>query len=132
MSNTTIRWIGTIIIVSIGILVAYKLTHNWKITEQKVYKLSVVGRTFTLLDGKILKLDISLVFKDKKEAELASEKQDELTYDLNGFIKEFSSSRFEDKDNIDRSRYELMEKLKNKGYNVEFVTFDSNPVTFEY
>ena len=62
-----------------------------------------------MLDGKILKLDISLVFKDKKEAELASEKQDELTYDLNGFIKEFSSSRFEDKDNIDRSRYELME-----------------------
>ena len=52
MSNTTIRWIGTIIIVSIGILVVYKLTHNWKITEQKVYKLSVVGRTLLCLMGK--------------------------------------------------------------------------------
>ncbi len=132
MNYTLLKWLGTIVIVGTGIILAFYLSNHWKVEEYKGYKLSLKGHTFDLADGKELRVDVRLVFGDKKDAEFVSDKQNELSYDLNSFIKEMPSSRFMSEDSIETSKYELTNKLKNKGYKIEFLTFDTSPVVFEY
>jgi len=132
MNYSVVKWIGTILIIGLGLFVALKFTHRWQVAEDKVYRLSLTGNNFELSDGKTLRVDLSLVFKTEKEANFVSEKQNELNYDVNNYLKQMPSSRFVSQNEIENSRYELIEKLKNKGYKIEFLTFDSNPVVFEY
>ena len=41
MKYTIIKWLGTIIIIAIGIYAAYNMTYSWKIKEVKLFELSL-------------------------------------------------------------------------------------------
>lgn len=132
MNHSVMKWLGTIVIFGIGIIVALYLSKSWKVEEYTGYKLSLKGHTFELSDGKYIKVDVKIIFGDKKDAESLSHKQNQLTYDLKSFIRTMPSGSFMSQDSIESSKFELSNKLKNKGYKIEFLTFDTEPVVFEY
>jgi hypothetical protein len=127
MRYSLIKWFGTIIIILAGIFIAANLTYKWKISESKVYKLSLPEYTFALKDGRQMQLTMSFMFIDKQIAQDVSEKRVELIGVLNNFFMTIDSTKFDTDDYLEELKMQALLALKAAKYPVQYISFDTQP-----
>ena len=127
MKYTIIKWLGTIIIIAIGIYAAYNMTYNWKIKEVKLFKLSLPESTYQLSDNQKLKASISLSFKNRDEAKAISKDKDAIRAALKDIFKEISSESFSDGASTDELRLKILMDMQKAGFSVEQIGFETHP-----
>ncbi|MCX6112326.1 MAG: hypothetical protein NTY22_03435 [Proteobacteria bacterium] len=130
MKHSAIKWIGTIIVIVIGLYVALTLTYKWKITEEKAYRLSIPEHSFTLKDGRQLRLTISIVFKNNNDAEDTAKRKQEITELLVTIFKNTESNIFGSSYDIEVEKAKLLMELKKAGFPAEYISFDTYPRLF--
>ena len=130
MNYSAIKWIGTIVVIGLGLYIAITLTYKWKVTEEKAYRLSIPEHSFILKDGRQLRLTMSVVFKNNNDAENTAKKRDELTQILVTLFKEMESNTFGTGYDIEVAKAKLLIELKKAGYPVEYISFDTFPRIF--
>jgi len=127
MRYSLIRWFGTIAVILVGIFIAANITYKWKVSEYKVYKLSLPEYTFALKDGRQLSVSMSFMFLDKQVAEDVSEKRIELINVLNNFFSTLESSKFDTADHTEETKTQILLTLKAAKYPVQYISFDAQP-----
>ncbi len=127
MRYSLVKWFGTIIIILAGIFIAANLTYKWKISESKVYKLSLPEYTFALKDGRQMQLTMSFMFIDKQIAQDVSEKRVELISVLNNFFMTIDSTKFDTDDHLEELKMQVLLALKAAKYPVQYISFDTQP-----
>ena len=127
MRYSLVKWLGTIIIILAGIFIAANLTYKWKVSESKVYKLSLPEYTFALKDGRQMRLTMSFMFMDKQVAQDVSEKRIELINVLNNFFMNVDSTKFDTADHLEELKMQVIVALKTAKYPVQYVSFDTQP-----
>jgi len=127
MRYSLVKWFGTIIIILAGIFIAANLTYKWKISEAKVYKLSLPEYTFALKDGRQMRLTMSFMFMDKQVAQDVSEKRIELINTLNNFFMTVDSTNFDTTDHLEELKTQALLALKTAKYPVQYISFDTQP-----
>ena len=127
MKYSLVKWFGTIVIILAGIFIAANLTYKWKVSEYKVYKLSLPEYTFALRDGRQVRLTMSFMFMDKQVAQDVSEKRIELIDTLNTFFGTVESSKFDTVDHLEELKTQILLTLKGAKYPVQFISFDTQP-----
>ena len=130
MRYSLVKWIGTIVIILAGIFIAANLTYKWKVSEYKVYKLSLPEYTFALKDGRQLSITMSFMFMDKQVAEDVSEKRVELIDALNNFFASVESTRFDTVDHIEELKTQILLTLKAAKYPIPIHIFRHSTATF--
>jgi len=127
MKYSLIKWIGTIIIVGVGLYFAVKYTYTWKVSEVSVYKLVLPEYTFTLKDGRQLELTMSPVFKTKQLAKDASTSKLELIDLFNKIFRDVDSTSFSNNIEIENVKAKILIELRKAKYPVDYIYFDSEP-----
>jgi len=127
MRYSLIKWIGTIVIIIAGLYFAAKYTYTWKISEVSVYKLVLPEYTFTLKDGRQLKLTMSPIFKTKQLARDASTSKLALIDLLTKIFKEMDSTSFSNDENIEMTKTKILLELRKAKYPVDYIYFDTYP-----
>jgi flagellar basal body-associated protein FliL len=127
MRYSLIKWFGTILIILAGIFIAANLTYKWKVSEYKVYKLSLPEYTFALKDSRQISLTMSFMFMDKQVAQDVSEKRVELVDTLNKFFSTIESTKFDTADHIEELKTQVLLALKAAKYPVQYISFDAQP-----
>jgi flagellar basal body-associated protein FliL len=127
MRYSLVKWFGTIVIILAGIFIAANLTYKWKISEDKVYKLSLPEYTFKLKDNRQMQITMSFMFMDKKIAQDVSEKRIELISALNNFFMTVDSTNFDTADHLEELKMRALLALKAAKYPVQYVSFDTQP-----
>jgi len=130
MKYSAIKWIGTIVVIALGLYIAITLTYNWKVTEEKAYRLSIPEYSFTLKDGRQLRVSMSMMFKNNKDAEDAAKRRDDITELLVRLFKDTESNTFGSGYDIEVAKAKLLIELKKTGLPVEYVSFDTFPRIF--
>lgn len=103
------------------------MTYKWKIAEEKSYRLSLPEHSFSLKDNKQLRLTISMVFKNKKDAEDSSKKREKLIGLLNAMFNGVESASLVSPYDMELAKVKLILELKKEGFPVEYISFDSYP-----
>lgn len=103
------------------------MTYKWKIAEEKAYRLSIPEHSFSLKDNKQLRLTISMVFKNKKDAEDSSKKREKLIGLLNSMFNVVESASLVSPYDMELAKVKLILELKKEGFPVEYISFDSYP-----
>ena len=127
MRYSLVKWLGTIVIILAGIFIAANLTYKWKVSEAKVYKLSLPEYTFALKDGRQIQITMSFMFMDKKVAQDVSEKRLELINTLNNFFVSIESTNFDTVDHLEELKTQVLLALKAAKYPVQYISFDTQP-----
>lgn len=127
MRYSLVKWFGTIVIILAGIFIAANLTYKWKISETKVYRLSLPEYTFTLKDGRQMQITMSFMFLDKQIAQDVSEKRVELISVLNNFFMNIDSTKFDTADHLEELKTQVLLALKAAKYPVQYISFDTQP-----
>ena len=127
MRYSLVKWFGTIIIILAGIFIAANLTYKWKVSESKVYRLSLPEYTFALKDGRQIQLTMSFMFMDKQIAQDVSEKRIELISVLNNFFMNIDATKFDTADHLEELKMQALLALKAANYPVQYVSFDTQP-----
>jgi hypothetical protein len=130
MNYSAIKWIGTIVVIGLGLYIAITLTYKWNVTEEKAYRLNVPEHLFVVKGERQVKLAMSLVFKNNKDAEETSKKRDELTQVLVTIFKEMEPGNFGSGDEVETAKAKLLIELKKAGFPVEHISFDTYPRIF--
>ncbi len=127
MKYSLIKWFGSIIIIIAGIFIATNFSYKWKVSQYKVYKLSLPEYTFALSDGRQVRLTMSFMFMDEQVAKDVSEKKVELVDILNNFFSSIESTKFDTVDHLEELKMHILLTLKAAKYPVQFVSFDTEP-----
>jgi len=127
MKYSLIKWFGTIVIILAGIFIAANLTYKWKVSEYKVYKLSLPEYTFALKDGRQMRITMSFMFVDKQIAQDISEKRVELIDALNNFFVTIDSTKFDTDAHLEELKMQVLLALKAAKYPVQYISFDTQP-----
>ena len=127
MKYSLVKWFGTIVIILAGIFIAANLTYKWKVSEAKVYKLSLPEYTFALKDGRQMRLTMSFMFVDKQVAQEVSEKRVELIGALNNFFTTIESTKFDTADHLEEVKTQVLLALREAKYPVQYISFDTQP-----
>jgi hypothetical protein len=130
MNYSAVKWIGTMVVIGLGLYIAITLTYKWKVTEEKTYRLSVPEHSFALKDGRQLRLAMSVIFKNNSDAENTAKKRDELTQVLVTLFKEMEPSTFGTGYDIEVAKAKLLIELKKSGFAAEYISFDTYPRIF--
>ena len=130
MKYSAIKWFGTIAIIAFGIYIAVTLTYKWKVTEEKAYRLSIPEHSFTLKDGRQLRLTMSVIFKNNKDAEDTEKRRQEMTELLVNTFKGTESNIFGNAYDIEVAKARLLVELKKSGFSAEYISFDTYPRIF--
>ena len=127
MKHSLVKWFGTIVIILAGIFIAANLTYKWKVSEAKVYKLSLPEYTFALKDSRQMRLTMSFMFVDKQVAQDVSEKRVELIDTLNNFFISVDSTHLDTADHLEELKMQVLLTLKAAKYPVQYISFDTQP-----
>ncbi|MFH1224083.1 MAG: hypothetical protein V1647_07075 [Pseudomonadota bacterium] len=127
MKYSLIKWIGTLIIIAVGLYIAANMTYKWKVSEDTVYKLNLPEYTFMLRDGRNMALTMSMVFKTKQAAKDAETSRLVLVDLFNTIFKDVDSSSINNVTEIEVLKTKVMIELKKAKYPVLYVSFDTNP-----
>lgn len=127
MKYSLVKWFGTIVIILAGIFIAANLTYKWKVSEAKVYKLSLPEYTFALKDGRQMRITMSFMFVDKQVAHDVSEKRVELIGVLNNFFMTVDSTNFDTVEHLEGLKTQALLALKEAKYPVQYLSFDTQP-----
>lgn len=122
-----IKWIGTLIIIGVGLYFAVKYTYTWKVSEVTVYKLALPEYTFTLKDGRQLNLTMSPVFKTKQLAKDASSNKLELIDLFNKIFRDIDSTSFSNDVEIENVKTKIIIELRKAKYPVDYIYFNTEP-----
>ncbi|MBN1113830.1 MAG: hypothetical protein JXA66_00675 [Oligoflexia bacterium] len=127
MKHSFIKWAGTLVIVAVSLVVAIKTTFKGKITEEKFYVYSLPEYGYDLKHGKRVKVSFGLICKNKKDAEQASKKQDEILKIISSFLNKEDPSYFTDTAQYGKVKSRLVIELNRKLIPVEFISFVTAP-----
>jgi hypothetical protein len=127
MKYTIIKWVGTILIIGIGVYAAFNMTYSWKIKELKLFKLSIPESTYQLSDDQKVKLVLSISFKTREEAKAASKDRDALRSALKEAFKGVGSESFSNNDSINELRLKILMDMQKAGFALEQLSFDNPP-----
>ena len=130
MKYSAIKWFGTIVVITFGLYIAITLTYKWKVTEEKTYNLSIPEHSFTLKDGRQLRLTMSIKFKNNKDAEDTESRRQELTELLVTTFKNTESNIFGSGYDVEVAKAKLLMELKKSGFPAEYISFDTYPRIF--
>lgn len=124
-----IKWIGTIIILSVGIILAYKFSSTANVDEIKVYKVVLPAYEFNLADANKAYLSLELLFYTKEGAKKAID-NNELLEVLGRVFAKLSSNDFSSNDGLLKIRAELFLTINKTLFSIINVKFYTNPKVY--
>ena len=124
-----IKWIGTIIILSVGIILAYKFSSTASVAEIKMYKVVLPAYEFNLVDANKTYVSLELLFYTKEGAEKAIDNS-ELLEVLSSVFAKLSSADFTSNDGLLKIRAELFITINKTLFSVINVKFYTNPKVY--
>ena len=122
-----IKWIGTIIIISIGVFVAYKYTSGTNISKQTVYKIELPGQDYALSDGHKVFLQISIVFSKKENAKNIANKEEEINKFFSEFFIQVDSNLFASLEGLIKVKAGMLMVLSKNFTTPLFIEFNTRP-----
>ena len=124
-----IKWIGTIVILAVGIVIAYKFAGGTEVSEIKVYKAVLPSAEYHLNDTNKVYASFELFFYTKKQAEQATTNT-EIFEVLKRVLAKFDAKDFSSTDGLLKIRAELFIKINQTGFPVLAVKFYTNPKVY--
>ena len=124
-----IKWIGTIVILALGIVIAYKFAGSAEVSEIKVYKTILPSTEYQLNDTNKVYTSFELFFYTKDQAEQAT-KDTEIFEVLKRVLSKFNAKDFTSTDGLLKIRAELFVKINQTVFPVLAVKFYTNPKVY--
>ena len=124
-----IKWIGTIIILSVGIFLAYKFSGTAHVAEIKTYKVVLPAYEFNLADSNKVYASLEMLFYTKEQAEKAIG-NNELIEVIKRIFAQLSSADFTSSDGILKIRAELFLTINKTVFPIVSIKFYTNPKVY--
>lgn len=126
MRYSLLKWLGTILIVVTGFLLAVRLTIKGKVYEQKFYNLIIEEYNFDTIDSKHIDASFVLGFKDKKTAKFYLDKKQEILELISKLILE----KLTDINDLTTLKSLVFKALNDANYPVVYVYLANDPKIF--
>lgn len=124
MKYTLIKWLGTIIVLAVGIYIAFNATYGWNVKDITFYKISLPEHAYLLEDGQRVRVVVGLVFSNKDDAKKSYKERSVIRNILGDSFSSMGSESFKAK-SIYETKFKLFMELKKGGFDIEQVVFDT-------
>jgi hypothetical protein len=124
------KLIGTIIIVGIGFILAFKLSYKPSFNEETYYNVALDESIFDTASKKNIKTSFVLGFKDEEKAKKYLKEKNNITSEIRNFLKNYQKDLKNDNESLYDLKLALLKHLYLKNYQIQYIDFNTNVLIY--
>jgi hypothetical protein len=130
MKENIIKWIGTIVIITISVILAFNMTSVKKVYVKKLYVFDIIEHSYELKDGRKAKFTLSLGSYNKEETERAKKDVQIIIPEFSRILETLSAADFKNTSDLLVIKAKLLLQLNELGYSIETTNFKTFPIIY--